>query len=426
MKELRNKTVHHLIVVFGGRVTFVALSFVGTSLVLRSLSPAEVGIYWLCLAVIKIVTGCLADSLDLAVLRSVPHNLQADPAHAMETLRAAFWMRLGTVLSLLLVASVAAPGLSELIFKRRDYGHMLVLTGVALAGEMLVRSAMGYFQAAQRFNQLVILDVVAQATRFACVAGLLAGGMLNATSALCAYLAASFLAFAVALPLLPQDLRLVRFPSLHEVREVFQYCKWMVAAMALAALYERLDVMLLGLFRGPEEVSIYAPAVMLATTPELLVSVVLTVVNPQVARLYELGRVQELARQYMKFAIPIALLSIAGALTIGGVVIEALFGARYQLSIPSFKVLAVGTLIAAAITPVYSALLSLVAPARVVGVTAAGLALVLAGGMVVIPRYGAFGAAGLLTFTRLAIALLVILVALPILSRRSKLAAAAA
>ena len=426
LNNMAARTLNSLIVVFGGRVGFVALSLIGTSLVMRQLGPAEVGVYWLCLTATKIVTTCLADGLDLAVLRSVPGTLDSNRARAFDTLRAAFVLRMGTVGGLAAIATAFSGALGELLFKRPDYGHMLVLTGAAAVGDMLMRSAMGYFQAAQRFHRLVLVETLSQALRFAGVIALMGTGLLTATTAMCAYLVPPYASFVVGFLGIPAELRRPRLPSGAEIREVFAYTKWILLVMALGAIYERLDVMLLGFFRAPTDVGLYAPAVMLATAPELVVSVILTVLNPQVTKHYHAGRINDLVRQYRKYAVPIGCLAILGAMTLGGPVIQLIFGSKYSASILLFKILAVGTLVFFMITPAYSALLSMFAPKRTLIVTVAGLVLILLGGVVVVPVYGVVGTAVLLTCVRIALAGLVTALALPLTNERGSVAYAQA
>lgn len=412
-------------VVFGGRVVFVGLSFLATSLVLRKLDDASVGAYWFCIAVAKIVTGCVSDSLDLVVLRSVPKDVGINRPKALDTLRASFWLRLFTVGLIALAVALFPRPLSELAFKRPDYTHLLWLTTAALAGEMLIRSAMGYFQSCLEFNRLILVDIIVQSSRFLGVAALLATGALSLPTALGAYLLAPFIAFAVAFYLLPADVRRPHAASLGEFFAVLRFSRWVIAGMVFAAVYERLDVLLLGLLRSPAEVGIYAPAVMLASIPELVVSVVLTVVNPRVARLYEEGRFNELVWGYLRYSIPVGACAILGAIVLGGPVITTLFGSKYVNSIGLFKILAVGTLCFYMVTPVYSALLSILAPRRVMLATSLAVSTVTLGGFLVIPAFGATGAAALLTGVRILMSALIVFLAQGVLRRAPAPAVAA-
>ena len=404
---------------------FVGLSFLATSIVLRTLDAASVGAYWFCIAAAKIVTGCISDSLDLVVLRSVPKNIIGDRPKALDTLRASFWLRLLAVGLIGVAVALFPRPLSEAAFKRPDYTYLLWLTTSALVGEMLIRSVMGYFQSCFAFNRLILLDIIVQSTRFLGVAALLATGTLSLPTALGAYLLAPFMAFFVAVFLLPSDLRLPRPASLGEFLAVFRFSQWVMAGMALAAIYERLDVILLGLLRGPAEVGVYAPAVMLASMPELVVSVVLTVVNPRVAALYEEGRFNELVSGYLRYSIPIGACAITGAVLLGGPVITTLFGSKYSNSIGLFKILAVGTLCFYIVTPVYSALLSILAPRRVLLATSLAVSAVTLGGFLAIPLFGATGAAAVLTGVRILMSALIVFLAQGVLRRAPSPAAAA-
>jgi O-antigen/teichoic acid export membrane protein len=111
-----------------------------------------------------------------------------------------------------------------------------------------------------------------------------------------------------------------------------------------------------------------------------------------------------------------------GAITIGGPVMHLMFGSKYMASILLFKILAVGTLCFAMITPPYSALLSMFAPRRTLVITVLGLVLVLVGGAVVMPAYGAVGTAALMTCVRIILAGVVTLLATPLTKERPALA----
>ncbi len=398
-----------MLAVTGGRVSLLGVWFAATILMARRLGPTGFGVYGLCQNVIKIITGCLGDPLDMAVMREAPVHLRSDRPRAVALVQSAFALR--TVLGLLPILFAAAVpwAASYLIFQSTDYKRLALLTAFGVLGDFLLRSALGFFQVSEAFAKFMAVDVIWQAGRAIAVVALVLTGTLRAETAVLIYVAAPYTAFAVALLLLPRDvLRPVRSEHPH-IRDILHYGKWIAAALAMSAVCERLDLLMLEWFRGKREVGVYAAAMLLASVPDFLNSAIQTVLSPRVAPAHAAGSFARLQRDYLKLSIPIGI--AAGAITIllAGPVIGTFLSADYQESIPAFRLLFLGTLFELTVTPLPAALVNFVAPRRVTAVTAAGLLVVSVGGLLVIPRYGVTGAAALVMTARIAVGIALVI-----------------
>src|SRR5689334_23353346 len=146
-------------------MTLVGLWFVGGLLLARHLEPAEFGVYTLCVYAIRIVTGCLGDPLDRAVMREAPLYLATNRPRALAIFRAAFWMRVVIGGASIALAALLPAMASWLIFGRTDYRLLSLLTAFGVLTDLLLRSAFGYFQVAGRFGAFLSLDAVWQLGR---------------------------------------------------------------------------------------------------------------------------------------------------------------------------------------------------------------------------------------------------------------------
>jgi O-antigen/teichoic acid export membrane protein len=401
----------NIILVTGGRATLLGAWFAATMLMARILGPASFGLYTLCQNAIRVFTGCFGDPLDMAVMREAPLYLKNDRPRALRVIRSAFWLRTGLGVASIAIAGAVPWLISGVIFGSADHRGLAVLCAVGILGDLLLRSALGYFQASERFVPFMLTDVVWQLGRAAAVVSLWALGWLSAPSAILLYVLAPYVAFLFAVVLLPRDVLEFVPPDRQQIREIFHYSKWLVAAMMMAAIYERLDLFMLEWFRGIREVGIYGGALALAVIPDFLNGCVQTVLAPKVAPAQASGTFNQLQRNYLVYAVPLGLLAIAGAMLLGGPLIRTFLSAKYLESIPAFRILVISTIFNIVFTPLPEALLNFVAPRKVTAVTFTGLVLVSVGGVLIIPRFGVTGAAILILCARVTIGIIIVVLA---------------
>jgi len=322
----------------------------------------------------------------------------------MNVLRSAFSFRLIAGVAVIVLASALSRPLAGWFLKDTAWAHLIALASAGVMGELLFRSVLNYFQSREVFHRYVLVEAVLQVGRFVTVGALVLGNVLTATTAVTVYVSVSYGVFLVSLTMLPGRIFRAAFrEARRELVDVFHYSKWMVLALSVAALYERLDVFFLGMFHGPAAVGVYSAAFAIAILPDLGVTVVMTVIHPRVVDLYMKGEIRGFQSFYFRWAVPTGLAAGAVALTVGGYVIRLAFTDVFAGAIPVFRVLVTGTLFWFLISPLPMSLLALVVPKRILMVTSTQLLLMVAGGLVLIPAFGPMGAAALLASARLVI-----------------------
>ena len=416
----RRRTVANLLLVTGGRGGLLAAWFAAQTLLARSLGPAAFGLYMLAVNAIRLATGLGGDPVDAAVMASAPLHLRADRQRAVAVVRAAFAVRL-SIGAAAVAATAAVPwAASWAVFGTVDHRRLAVLAAAGVLGDLLLRSALGYFQVAESFGRFLAVDAVWQLTRAAAVVGLIAAGGLSTASALAVYVGGPYVAFGLAAALLPRDVTRPGRPGRGPLTALVHHAKWVAVATAAGSVYERLDLFLLARFRGDADVGLYAGAMLLASVPDFIDGFAQTVLAPKVAPAFAAGRFNALNRQYLRWSVPIGVTAGVVAWTLGGWAVDTFLSGRFAAATPVFRLLVSGTLFNLVVTPLSSALVTFVAPRVSAAITAAGLALVAVGGLLVIPRHGAVGAAAVIVAARVLVGGTTAVVAARVASRSGR------
>ncbi len=342
-------------------------------------------------------------------MREAPLFLRTDRPAALAVIRSAFWLRV-TLGGLSVALAAALPWAAALMIFGSNGNHRLaVATVCGILGDLLLRSALGYFQVSERFASFIVVDAIWQLGRAAGVGALFFLHVLNAATAVELYVSLTYIAFGAALLALPNDVLRPRFPSFSKTVQILHYGKWIAIATTMTAVYERLDIFLLAWLRGSKAVEPYAGALALAMVPDFLNSCIQTVLGPKVAPAAAAGKFRLLQRLYLSIAIPFGAFAAAAALLAGGPIIRFVLSAKFSDSIGLFKILVLSTLFNLVFTPLPAALVSFIAPRKMTLITAIGLMIVAGGGLALIPRFGAMGAAVVILGARVIVGTVIVL-----------------
>ena len=393
----------------------LGVSLFGSIIIYRTLateSPdlAQAGQFAVAMAIVRAVMNSIGSAGDLVVVRSVPVLLESDPGAAADVVRAAFLLRIGTLFLLLALAYPLRYSFSERFLHGQDHAAIVLLIGAAATGELLLRSVISFFQAAERFERFVAFEAIFQASRLAMVLTLLATGRLDVSTVLASYAAMGILTAAVATTQLPRPVFTLRPLPAGVLREAARYFLWTAFAFGLAAGTERADLFLLGRFRGAEEVGLYGGVLTLAIIPDFIGGMLATVLQPRVARLRACGALPAFSRRFMMMMAPLGIIALLLMMVSADTIVLLALGPKFVAGVPTFIVLATGSIITLMLTPVSAVLISMSAPRTTTVLTSIQLVLLVGGGILLIPAYGAAGAALLVTGTRIVLSLAIVII----------------
>lgn len=322
-------------------------------LLARLLGASDYGIYTYVFVWVGFVSLLAGLGLPAASVRFLPvYRVKEDWPRIHGFVRSTSTITFATAITIALCAVVSTEALHAFGLLASPSAVVLgALLVPALAGSML------YTEFARAGNRVGIAFIPAQIARPALIgigaAALFAlRGALSTSGALDATLVAAYAVLAVQYALtrhLFDGPKTERRPVV-ELREWFGVGMTLLAAGAFIITLMQVDIVIVGVFRGPRDAGIYAAASKTATLVAFVILAVNAAAAPQFASLWALGRVDELQRLVTKLAGVIfwpSLAISAGIAALSGPLL-GLFGPEFHEARSALLVLLVGQLINAA------------------------------------------------------------------------------
>ncbi len=397
--------------VFMARVAAGTASFLCVVLVARSLGPARFSEFAILLAVMKMAAELIGPALDTGLVRFAARHIgiNGDPSRdeSLPYFRVMLWVKLLLGVALILIGVLGAAPIKAALFGAealRETGPPLLAVPLAFLGASFTLKwayAQAYFQAHQRFTRYALFDMANASARLVCVAGVLLAGYSSSTAFLGAYVfSQAVLAVAIwsRLPLTPLLIKPVDTNGIG--RRLFRFTRWVVLACCFTAVGQRVDLFLLAYFRVAKDViGHYAPALQLALLGDLVILTLFNVLLPKASKLRKASEVDAFVRRFRLplFGVAIGMLP---ALLFAGPAARLIFGDAYGQTGALFAILFLGTAFAVACAPASTALYGLGRSHVIALLEGVRLVALLAGGVYVVPRYGAVGMAWTVTIIK--------------------------
>lgn len=378
------------------------LSFALYVVLARLLTPAQFAEVAVALAWIALGTTIAALSFPLALIRFVPENLAAGRT---DLARGAIQLAFGitVAMALLLTAVVFAAAISGAIELPGDTRRTAFMAAALLVPGVLLLDLAGLLTALKRAAASEILVNVARPLLLmaALLALWLAGsGSPRASTVIAIYLGASL----VILPLCAISCARALPPGFWRTAPAYETRAWlrlaggfMVVGVA-SAVYERIDLLVMGWTASAEQIAVYAVAARFGQTVVVAANAATAVMAPYlVERVADLrgGRVAEVQRLVGGTARTSFLVSLGAlaAFALAGPWLLKLFGPVYAHAYVPLLIIAAGQTLAALFGP--AAVVAALAGVPRIPVIAmvVGTTLNAAINLLLVPRLGATGAA---------------------------------
>ncbi len=380
-------------VVFAGNIISTVLSIVATILIARNLGPVNYGVLAIYLSIYTTILGLTDFGLGTTAVKLISSNLEKNPHKANTFMKMIIAMELvaGVVVALvglIFSASIAnALGGEHLLFPVR----MAFLASVFASTGAFIGP---FLTAHQQFFKNAAFGALTSLFKTLGVVALFMVMALNLNNVIIFYTCINIIAFFIGLLIVPKGYmeKTTKTENKKAFKEIFHFSKWILLSYFASVIASRLDVFLLSSFKGSEEVGLYAAAQQLAQIMPLFIGAISTVLLPRVSKMKTKKEFKSYAKKVLlgSIAIDLALIPV---LVFADVLVQLIFGAKFDGSIVLFKILLVGFMCAVVVNPISLIFYAKNKPKILTGINYATLVITVALNLILIPRFGATGAA---------------------------------
>jgi O-antigen/teichoic acid export membrane protein len=361
------------------------LAFAGTALMVALATPEQMGAITIFITLQTILLQFTDLGLGVALVK---HTAGPDaPAGFERTVLTARALLVGAVgLPVLL----AGPWLATHLLERPIFAEPSRYAALAVVGGGLMAFATSYLQARRRFRALSLVRIGEGASRLLLLLALVVTLGFSVPGVLWIQVLAPLLVGLVGLSLVPRG-TLARGGSRTELRELFGLSRWILVATLAHMFAFQLDTLLLGALATPAEVGSYGAALRLSSPLVMLAGVLGTVFLPEAMRHRGAAEARRFFLRTLRLTVPLGALGLAAALLCAPL-LPRLFP-QYAGLLPVFALLATGLAAYAMVAAGQAVAFALERTGLVACVAVGQFLFNLAGNLLLVPRYGALGAA---------------------------------
>lgn len=387
----RRYRLQDFLTTFVGRGVGGVLNLVFLMWAAKLLGTRLFGLFSLSIAVHQVALQFAGHGLDTVVVRFFVVRRREDPDAGGVVLRACFLLRLiltGATTVVGLAASwayVEWSGREELWMPL-----MLGLVGCSVASVWYYLLAA--LQAAERFVAYSLLTFSANVVRLGVVALLSLVWVLGLEQLLVIHYAVFGLGAVAATALLSLSSFRGGSGTWQVGRDALRFGKWVVLDTIVYMMHTRMDTVSLSLWRTPEEVGVYGVAIALVSVLDLVVIVLWTVFLPRASKIRGRQDAIGYAKQVGAVCGGVAVLLLLG-LGATEVVVEVVLGDAYARTATVFAIILPGLVLYLFAVPLSAVLIARDKPHLLFWGDVGILVLTAAGCVLLIPRFGIYGAA---------------------------------
>jgi O-antigen/teichoic acid export membrane protein len=358
-------------------------------LVVKLAAASQMGVFSFFLATMNILWLLSDLGLNLSLVNYVAANRE-HPARGLAFLKA------GLALKGLLLVLVIVPCflLASWLFGRlpdsESYPAAARLACLGAVGMALVNFASATFQGQERFRSLAAIRISEGLGRFLLVGGLVLLWRFDLFGVLLCFALAPMLVGAAGMLGPLARLRAAVFRR-DTARDLIRFSRWIALSTVAGSLALQLDMLLLAALSTREVLGVYGAAQRLAVPLVLLMNSILTVLLPKAVAQRDAASLRAFSRRSLKLTGPLAALSLL--LVFAGAPLIERFFPQYEGATALFQILGAGVALSLVFNPSSLLLYGLGRPDLVAWVSVGQLVFNVSGILVLVPRFGATGAA---------------------------------
>jgi len=390
----KSKIAKDSAIVLAGRILGAGLGFLATVLITRTLGPVQFGIFSVAVAVMAIAAQFSDFGISTSLVRFVSLFLKKkDTTKANLTLKVALKFKLIVASTIFLIGFFVSESLAVHVFGKPELIFPLKLAFIGAFGASLVAYISATLQARQSFKKFMLFNLINPLGKFALIGLLFLTYKLNLFSALTTVIILPFIAFLIGSLIIPKEFLRAKGDENEALHGLFHFSKWILVSVLCMMVFRKLDILMLGYFESPEVIGYYSAAFTSAFALFLVIDPFIMVLLPELSKITEKERLRAYIKKSTKFMLLIALLLGLPLFIFSDWFIPFIYGGEYTNSIIIFKILLFVPLLVLITNPITLGLYSINKPNVESYTNMFRLSLALIGNLILIPLYGAIGAA---------------------------------
>lgn len=333
-------------VLISGNVISVALNFLITLILARSLSVEELGLFFTGLAFLQIVVDVADLGTNSAILNFLPGKKGKE---IKEVISGSWQIKILVALALGLVIFLFASTISSLIFQNNQMTNLIKSSSIGVFGLLFIFWGQAIFQSNKRFISSAVLNTSINISRLGVVLVLLLFGGFN--------LYDTFFSFQVVLLIIVFYLFIRIRPFFVDPAHSLKLLRFGLpigASFAVAAIYTKFDQIFVLRIAGDEEAGIFGLASKLAAFYIFAAAAFSSAIIPRFSTL----DTSNFKVYFKKTVLATLLLSMIVIMTMLPLsfLIPTLFGDNFTSAIEIFQILSVGIVFFTLSVPLSNAL----------------------------------------------------------------------
>lgn len=387
---------------YSGQVVGSGLGFVVQLLLQKHLGPADYGVLSIAVSV-GVFAGVLTDvGISHAMIRFGSKWLADAPGtpKAMARCAAALRMRLRLALVVSVIGYVSSGWILSTFYPHTEgLGTPLRLVFVTLFAHTLFGYWMFFIQTFQKFGLRSLVTVGGSILRLSAYCVLAAAGRVSAAAVIVLDASVNFVTFLVAMQFSPRG---ILHPPREELatayREIVPYLRFTGVLIVADTIFNELDVLMLGMLSTEATTGLYRAAWTYAMVLSFLSMSVSNVLFPKITSFSDIQAMKAFVRKALKMTSLLALATLPALPVVSWWV--PWYEPQYSGAVSIFYIMYVGTAFDLVIGPLGFTLYSLNRPDVLVNIAIGKVVLHAAANWILIPMYGAHGAAWASIVTR--------------------------
>ena len=396
----RDGLVQEVGVTYVGQMAASGTGFLVQLFLQRELGPGDYGILGLATAVGSLAGVATDLGVSHAMVRFGSKYLAEDPERAMPRFTASLMLRLMLAVVVTMVGYWSATFIAIDLFAKPALIVPLRWTYLGIVGPTLFSYWMFFIQAHQKFGIRSIVAMATAGIRVVLIGGIYLASWLSPRAIVVAEASTSFLGFVVGLRFSPRGLFRWRGEEIRSALvEIGPYCRFTGVLIVGDMIFNELDTLMLGVFAEQETVGLYRTAWTYAMVLGFLNMSVANVLFPKVTSVTDPASLWGYVRRILKLTSVLALTTLPMIPAVSWWI--PWYQPDFESATSIFYIMYVGLVFELIFGPINYVLYSLNRPGVLVCVTVLKIGLNVAGNLVLIPIFGAHGAAAATVATRL-------------------------